>query len=108
MLSSALKGVVAQTLCRKIGGGRVAAIEILIVVPAVSNLIREAKTFQITSILQTSKALGMQTLNDSLFKLVRNGLVEPDEAYAQAVGKRELAMMLGRAGFKGAFSEESG
>ena len=59
MLSESLRGVIAQTLCRKIGGGRVAALEVLIVTPAVSNLIREGKTFQIPSMMQVGKAVGM-------------------------------------------------
>ncbi|HWC46937.1 MAG TPA: PilT/PilU family type 4a pilus ATPase, partial [Casimicrobiaceae bacterium] len=65
MLSDSLKGVISQTLCKKIGGGRVAAREILLSIPAVANLIREAKTFQIHSIMQTSRRLGMVTLNDA-------------------------------------------
>ncbi|HEX9610356.1 MAG TPA: PilT/PilU family type 4a pilus ATPase, partial [Gemmatimonadales bacterium] len=65
MLSESLKGVISQTLCKKIGGGRVAAREILLTTPAISNLIREGKTFQIPSIIQTSKKLGMLTLNDA-------------------------------------------
>jgi twitching motility protein PilT len=109
MLSDSLIGVVSQTLCKRRSAAAASPrTEVLIVTSAVANLIREEKTFQIVSIMQTSKAIGMVTLNESLLTLVRNGLVEPDEAYAQAVGKRELAMMLGRAGFKGAFSEESG
>src|SRR5207247_9036960 len=67
--SDLLKGVIAQTLCKKLGGGRVAAREILLTTPAVSNLIREGKTFQIPSIIQTSKQLGMLTLNDALIEL---------------------------------------
>src|SRR5262245_64830894 len=55
MLSESLKGVVAQTLLKRKGGGRVAALEILVVTPAVSNLIREGKTFQIPSLMQTGK-----------------------------------------------------
>ena len=58
MLSESLKGVIAQTLCKKIGGGRVAALEVLIVTSAISNLIREAKTFQIQSMMQVGKAIG--------------------------------------------------
>ena len=58
MLSESLKGVIAQTLCRKIGGGRVAALEVLIATGAVSNLIREGKTFQIPSMMQVGKAVG--------------------------------------------------
>ena len=87
MLSESLKGVIAQTLCRKIGGGRVAALEVLIVTGAVSNLIREAKTFQIPSIMQVNKANGMVGLNDALMELVTKKLVEPAEAYAKAVDK---------------------
>src|SRR5207249_3132504 len=64
MLSESLKGVISQTLCKRLNGGRVAAREILLTTPAVSNLIREGKTFQIPSIMQTSKQLGMVTLND--------------------------------------------
>src|SRR5213079_2917163 len=66
MLSESLKGVIAQTLCKKIGGGRAAALEILLGVGSVANLIREGKTFQLPSIMQTGKAHGMVTLNDSL------------------------------------------
>src|SRR5438445_6002342 len=100
MLSESLKGVIAQTLCRKKGGGRVAALEILLVTPAVSNLIREGKTFQIPSVMQTGRGAGMMTLSDSLLDLVKKGLVEPAEAYANAVNKQELRSMLERSGVK--------
>jgi twitching motility protein PilT len=90
MLSESLRGVIAQTLCKQKGGGRVAAREILLTTPAISNLIREGKTFQIPSIIQTSKKLGMNTLNDALFDLVEKGLVEPDEAYMRSVEKAGL------------------
>jgi twitching motility protein PilT len=90
MLAESLRGVVAQTLCKKIGGGRVAALEILIVTPAISNLIREGKTYQIQSIMQTSRKLGMSTLNDALLALVVNGQVAPREAYLRAVDKNGL------------------
>ncbi|MFC1542241.1 type IV pilus twitching motility protein PilT, partial [Candidatus Latescibacterota bacterium] len=69
MLSESLKGVMAQTLLKKIGGGRIAAIEILIGNPAIGNLIREEKTFQINSVLQTSKSEGMQTIDMALLDL---------------------------------------
>src|SRR6202011_6117737 len=62
MLSESLKAVVAQTLCKKVGGGRAAAMEILIINSAISNLIREGKTFQIPSIMQTQRGAGMVTL----------------------------------------------
>jgi len=100
MLSESLKGVIAQTLCRKKGGGRVAALEILLVTPAVSNLIREGKTFQIPSVMQTGRGAGMMTLGDSLLELVKKGLIEPEEAYANAVNKQELRSMLERNGVK--------
>jgi len=100
MLSESLKGVITQTLCKKIGGGRVAAMEILIATSSVANLIREGKTFQIPSMMQTGKGVGMQTLNDALFDLVKKKLVEPQEAYAKAIHKTELKQMLERGGFK--------
>jgi twitching motility protein PilT len=98
MLSESLKGVISQTLCKRIGGGRVAAREILLSIPAVSNLIREGKTFQIPSIMQTSRRLGMVTLNDALIELVDKKQVEPREAYLKAVDKIVFANMLKQRG----------
>jgi twitching motility protein PilT len=98
MLSESLKGVIAQTLCRKIGGGRVAALEVLIVTQAISNLIRESKTFQIPSMMQVNKAHGMVSLNDALMELVTKKLVEPAEAYSKAVDKGGFDAMLKRVG----------
>jgi len=100
MLSESLKGVIAQTLCKKLGGGRVAAREILLTTPAISNLIREGKTFQIPSIIQTSKQLGMLTLNDALLELVEKKEVSPDEAYMKSVEKAGLAASLKSKGHK--------
>jgi twitching motility protein PilT len=100
MLSESLKGVIAQTLVPKKGGGRVAALEVLIITPAISNLIREGKTFQIPSAMQTGKNHGMMMLNDSLFDLVKKGLVEPRDAYIKAVDKTGFETMLTRAGMK--------
>ncbi len=107
MLSESLKGVVSQTLCRKIGGGRVAAREILLATPAVSNLIREGKTFQIPSIMQTSKKLGMVTLNDALLELVDGKLVEPREAWTKAVDKSAFVASLKARGIDTAFADAS-
>jgi twitching motility protein PilT len=87
MLSESLRGVIAQTLCKKIGGGRVAAREILLTIPAVSNLIREGKTFQIPSNRQTNRKTGMVTLNDALLELVDGKVVEAKEAYMKSVEK---------------------
>jgi len=94
MLSESLRGVIAQTLCRKVGGGRVAAREVLLSIPAISNLIREGKTFQIPSIIQTNRKHGMIALNDALMELVDNGLVEPKEAYMKAAEKTGFAAAL--------------
>jgi twitching motility protein PilT len=99
MLSESLRGVIAQTLCRKIGGGRVAALEVLIATGAISNLIREGKTFQIPSMMQVGKASGMVSLNEALLDLVTRKLVEPDEAYSKAVDKGSFEAALKRAGF---------
>jgi len=96
MLSETLKGVIAQCLCKKIGGGRVGAYEILLVNSATSNLIREGKTYQIPSVMQTQKSMGNRTLNDSLFELVKKRVVDPKEAYIKAVDKAGLVSLLER------------
>lgn len=100
MLSSSLKGVVAQTLCKKTGGGRTAALEILLVNSAVSSLIREGKTHQITSSMQMGGKVGMKLLNDSLAALVAAGTVAPDEAYIKAVDKGGLVSAMQASGVK--------
>ncbi len=97
MLSESLKGVVSQTLCKKIGGGRIAAYEILLVNSAISNIIREGKTFQIPSVMQTARKQGMVLLNDALFELVEKKKVEPREAYIKSVDKGSFVSQL-RAG----------
>jgi twitching motility protein PilT len=99
MLSESLKGVISQTLCKKIGGGRAAALEVLIVTSAVSNLIREGKTFQIQSLMQVGKAIGMVTLNDALMDLVTKKVVAPEEAYGKAVDKGGMEVLLKRVGW---------
>jgi twitching motility protein PilT len=98
MLSESLKGVISQVLCKKIGGGRVAAREIMLSTPSVSNLIREGKTFQLPSVLQTSRRLGMVTMNDALIELVEGGQVEPQEAYLKATDKVGIINMLKQRG----------
>jgi twitching motility protein PilT len=98
MLAESLRGVIAQTLCKKIGGGRVAAYEILMGTSAVRNLIRTAKTFQIPSVMQTSKDAGMMMMNDSLLELVKAKKVEPLEAYMKAVAKPEIKAALQKLG----------
>ena len=100
MLAKSIKGVVSQVLCRKKGGGRIAAQEILIGTSAVENLIRERKTFQLFSLMQTGKNLGMQTMETHLLQLVKDGLVEPIEAYRKATNKSELKNSFERNGIK--------
>jgi len=100
MLSESLKGVIAQTLCKRIGGGRVAAMEILLCSGSVANLIREGKTFQIASVMQTGRGQGMVTLNDSLLDLVKRKEVAPEEALRKSVARSEFRGMLERAGAK--------
>jgi twitching motility protein PilT len=98
MLSESLKGVVSQVLCRRAQGGRVPAFEILIGIPSVANLIREAKVFQIPSIMQTGKKYGMCLMNDSLTDLVKREIVEPQEAYARSGDKAGLLAQLRKNG----------
>jgi twitching motility protein PilT len=87
MLAESLKGVIAQQLLKTVDGKRCAALEILAVTVAVSNLIREGKTFQIPSIIQTGKAEGMQLMDQALQALVTTKRVAPDEAHKFAVNK---------------------
>jgi twitching motility protein PilT len=96
MLSESLKGVIAQNLCRKIGGGRIAALEVLLINSAISNLIREGKTFHIPSKMQVGRAQGMVALNDALMDLVTKKMVEPEEAYSKAVDKAGFEALLKR------------
>ena len=96
MLSESLRGVISQTLCRKIGGGRVAALEVLLVNTAISNLIREAKTFQIPSMMQVGRAAGMVTLNDALLDLVKKNVITAEEARLKAVDKVGIEGLLKR------------
>jgi len=87
MLSESLRAVIAQSLLKKIGGGRVAAHEIMLGTPAIRNLIRENKIAQMYSTIQTSQAQGMQTLDQCLIEMVRSRVVTADEARAYAANK---------------------
>jgi twitching motility protein PilT len=107
MLAESLKGVISQTLCKKIGGGRVAAREVLLSIPAVTNLIREGKTFQIPTVMQTSKRLGMVTLNDALLELVDGGLIAPVEGYTKSVDKTMFLAAIKSRGLDTSFAEVS-
>jgi twitching motility protein PilT len=99
VLSDVLRGVVSQTLCRKIGGGRIAALEVLVVNMAAQNLIREHKTVQITSVMQANKAAGNALLNDTLAQLVEEKKVELAEALSKSSDKEDLAKRF-RSGIK--------
>ena len=94
-LADALKAVVSQTLFKRIDiKGRVAALEILIATPAVRNLIRDAKTFQILSTMQTGKKFGMQTLDDAIMELLDKKMISPDAAYSNCVEKSKFVKFL--------------
>ena len=90
MLSESLKAVISQTLMKKIGGGRVAAHEIMIGTPAIRNLIREDKIAQMYSAIQTGQSLGMQTLDQNLKQILAQGLVAKEEAKKKAVNPDAL------------------
>jgi len=90
MLSESLKAVISQTLMKKIGGGRVAAHEIMIGTPAIRNLIREDKVAQMYSAIQTGQSVGMQTLDQNLKGLLAQGVVAKDEAMKKAAHPDQL------------------
>jgi twitching motility protein PilT len=90
-LSTSIVGILSQTLIPRIAGGRVAAYEMLVVTPAIANLIRENKTYRITSTIQTGYKLGMQLLDDHMFKLWKDGVVEKHEVLLRANSPDELA-----------------
>lgn len=87
MLSESLRAVISQTLLKKVGGGRVAAHEIMIGMPAIRNLIRENKIAQMYSAIQTGQQYGMQTLDQNLKLLVEKGIVSKQEARSKATNK---------------------
>ncbi len=97
-LADALKAVVSQTLFKRIDiKGRCAALEILIATPAVRNLIREGKTYQILSSMQTGKKFGMQTLDDAIMEFLEKKMVSPDQAYSNCVEKAKFLKFLKKA-----------
>src|SRR6187397_908771 len=87
MLSESLRAVVSQSLLKRLGGGRIAAHEIMIATPAIRNLIRENKIAQMYSSIQTGQAQGMQTLDQCLTELIQKGLVSKEEARYKAANK---------------------
>lgn len=87
MLSESLRGVICQQLLRTLDGKRCAAMEILSVTPAVSNLIREGKTFQIPSVIQTGRSQGMQLMDQAIQDLLAAGKISREEAHKYAANK---------------------
>jgi len=108
MLAESLKAVISQLLCKKIGGGRVPVLEILISTPSVSNLIREAKIFQIPSIMQTGKKYGMCQMADSFLDLVKRKVIEPQEAWSRAIDKAGLISTFKKNGIDTSFAPDAG
>jgi twitching motility protein PilT len=93
LLGNTLEGVVSQQLLPKLGGGRCAAIEVMMGTPAIKNLIREGKTHQMYSIIETNSGIGMQTLDSCLAGLYRNGMVAYEECLMRAVDKETFARL---------------
>ncbi|MEA1989042.1 MAG: ATPase, T2SS/T4P/T4SS family, partial [Pseudomonadota bacterium] len=91
MLSESLRAVISQALLKKTTGGRIASHEIMLVNSAIRNLIREAKVPQMYSVIQTSKQLGMQTLDQNLMDLVSKNLITREDARQKAVNKAAFA-----------------
>src|SRR4029434_1380644 len=97
-LATALQGVVTQQLLPTAdGAGRICACEALSITPAVRNLIREGKTHQIYSVLQTSAASGMQSMDSALARLVREGKITRALAESRSIVPEELARLMGTA-----------
>ena len=99
-LASSLQAVISQTLCKKIGGGRIAAFEIMLATTSIQSLIRENKTFRITSDIQTGAALGMITLDSHLTSLYNRELITADEAVERAQDSSGMREKLLNAGAK--------
>ena len=94
LLGDSLQGVVAQTLCKRIGGGRIAAFEVLVINVPIAAHIREGKTYLIPSVMQTNRSLGMQTFSEELTNLVLKGKITVEEAYIKSVNKEDMRVTL--------------
>jgi twitching motility protein PilT len=93
LLGNTLEGVISQQLLPRLGGGRSAGIEIMLGTPAIKNLIREGKTHQMYSVIETNAQLGMQTMDKSLADLFRNGFCAYEECLMRAVDKETFARL---------------
>jgi twitching motility protein PilT len=101
MLANSLKGVIAQTLCKRADGkGRVAAMEILVATPGISRNIRDGKTYQIPSAIQGGRDLGMLLFDDALFDLMKSGIISLEEAYSHAMEKDALSRKVATVGVR--------
>lgn len=100
LLANTLTGVIAQTLCKRMDGGRSVAAEVLIASSGVRAMIRDQKTHQLNTAIQTGYNIGMRSFTDSLFQLVQDGIVSPREAYLKAVDKASLEQKFSSAGIK--------
>jgi twitching motility protein PilT len=108
MLADSLKAVICQVLLPRLGAGRVAAREVLLVNQPVAHLIREGKSHQVASIMQTSRASGNRLLNDSLLDLVTRGVVEAREAYLKSADRTDMFRRLQGANVDCGFIEQLG
>jgi twitching motility protein PilT len=94
-LADSLRAIIAQNLFKRIDQpGRVAGIEVLIATPAVRNLIRENKIFQINSVIETGRKFGMQSIDDAIMKLLNAGMIDPEQAYNKAATKSKFREFL--------------
>ncbi|HYO26555.1 MAG TPA: type IV pilus twitching motility protein PilT [Lacipirellulaceae bacterium] len=106
-LATSIIGILAQQLLPRIGGGRIAAHETLVVTPGIANLIRENKVFRITSAIQTGAKHGMQLLDDHIFSLWRKEIVSKEDALAKCNSPEDLAKRIASAE-RGIFDEQPG
>ncbi len=93
LLANTLEAVFAQQLIPMLGGGRMAAIEVMVATPAIRNLVREGKTHQIYSVMETSSALGMQTMDRTLADMHHNGYISEEEALMRAIDKENFSRL---------------
>ncbi|MGB9599627.1 MAG: type IV pilus twitching motility protein PilT [Myxococcota bacterium] len=101
MLSDSLKGVISQQLLKTADGqGRIAAVEVLFSTPALANLIREGKTFQVPSLIQTGQQLGMQSMDQCLYNYVKKGIITAEAAFEKALDKPQFIKTLEKEGIK--------
>lgn len=106
MLADTLQGVVAQTLCKKLSGGRIAAFEVLKVTTAVAAMIRESKTHMLNSVIQTNRRLGMQSFSEELAHLAASRIISTKEAYIKAIDKADIENRLKQANMELTFKED--